>query len=110
MPKPNFAWVSVLAAALAGCATPQYAIRGTPTPDESTDAHAIERSISAEQAEEFERQGARPIGSEELVSGFAVQPLVDRLSAVTERSWLHYRALLYRDQDPNAAALADGRI
>ena len=107
-------WTMVCAIALSlaviGCAAPQYAIRGTPAPDESTEAHAIEQSISAEQAREFERRGARPIGQDERVSGFAVQRLIDRLSAVTERSWLRYRALLYRDQDPNAAALADGRI
>jgi predicted Zn-dependent protease len=35
---------------------------------------------------------------------------VERLSRVTERPSLHYRAYLYEDEDPNAAALADGRI
>ncbi len=95
---------------IGGCATPQYAIRGTPVPDESPAAVKIERSISAVQTQEFQRQGARPIGLEEQVSGFAAQRLVDRLSVVTERPSLRYRAFLYRDQDPNAAALADGRI
>ena len=93
-----------------GCATPQYAMRGTPVPDESLEARAIERSISAAQAGEFQQQGAWPIGLEERVGGFAVQRLVDRLSAVTERAWLRYHAFLYQDHDPNAAALADGRI
>jgi len=93
-----------------GCATPQYAIRGTPVPDESPGALEIEQSISAVQGQEFQRQLAQPIGLEEPVSGFAVQRLVNRLSAVTERPSLRYRAFLYRDQDPNAAALADGRI
>ena len=138
MPKPNCVWVELTARGsglrvpgnnhcpqpaapspqltvalvliLSGCATPQYAIRGTPVPDESPEALTIERSISAVQAQAFERQGARPIGLEERVSGFAVQHLVDRLSTVTERPSLRYRAFLYRAPDPNAAALADGRI
>ena len=84
-------FVIVGAMMAAGCATPQYAIRGTPMPDESPGAVEIERSISAVQAQEFERQGARPIGLEERVSGFAVQRLVNRLSAVTERPSLRYR-------------------
>ena len=102
---------SVVTCALsAGCATPQYAIRQTPAPDESAGAIQIERTISAYQAKEFERQGARPIGLDEPLQGFAVQRIVDQLSRVTERAALHYRAFLYHDKDPNAAALADGRI
>ena len=96
--------------ALVGCATPQYAVRPTPMPEESSEALQIERSISAVQAKDFEQQGARPIGAMETLRGFSVQPLVDRLSRVTERPGLHYRAYLYTDHDPNAAALADGRI
>ncbi|OGX29646.1 MAG: hypothetical protein A3B78_02505 [Omnitrophica WOR_2 bacterium RIFCSPHIGHO2_02_FULL_67_20] len=95
---------------LAGCAVPQYAVRPTPVPEESPGALEIERTISAVQAEEFAQQGARPVGATERVGGFVVQRVVDRLSRVTERPALRYRAYLYRDQDPNAAALADGRI
>jgi predicted Zn-dependent protease len=103
-----FKWC--LALGLAGCATPEYAIRATPVPEESAEALEIERTISAVQAEEFTKQGARPIGASERVSGFMVQRVVDRLSRVTERPSLRYRTYLYRDADPNAAALADGRI
>jgi predicted Zn-dependent protease len=94
----------------AGCATPQYAVRGTPAPDESASALQIERTISAVQAEAFDRQGARLIGSAERLWGFEIQRIVDRLRRVTERPSLPYRAYLYPDEDPNAAALADGRI
>ena len=93
-----------------GCATPEYAVRPTPTPEESTAALQIERAIRAVQAKEFALQGARAIGWEETLRGFEVQRIVARLSQVTERPSLHYRAYLYEDKDPNAAALADGRI
>src|SRR3989338_10503647 len=95
---------------MSGCATPEYAVRPTPTPEESASALQIERAISAGQAKEFARQGARAIGWEETLRGFEVQQIVARLSQVTERPSLHYRAFLYEDKDPNAAALADGRI
>jgi len=95
---------------LTGCATPQYAVRSVPIPEESSEALEIERTISAVQAEEFTKQGARPLGLNERAGGFVVQQVVDRLSRVTERPGLRYRASLYHDQDPNAAALADGRI
>ncbi|MBI4341987.1 MAG: M48 family metalloprotease [Candidatus Omnitrophica bacterium] len=95
---------------MAGCATPQYALRPAPMPEESGEALHIERAISAVQGKEFEQEGARPIGPAERLRGFEVQPLVDRLSRVTERPSLRYRAYLYPDEDPNAAALADGRI
>ena len=95
---------------LAGCATPQYAVHRTPVPDESAAAIQIERTISAMQAKEFEGHGARPIRPDEALRGFLVQRLVDRLSSVTERPSLRYRAYLYNDTDPNAAALADGRV
>jgi len=121
MRKPNFALdktrrtlrVALIAACLvlaAGCATPQYAIRPTPVPEESGSALQIERTISTYQAKEFEQQGARRIGAHEILRGFDVQSLVDRLSRVTERPSLAYQAYLYHEKDPNAAALADGRI
>lgn len=93
-----------------GCATPQYAVRQTPVPDESAAAIQIERSISAVQANDFEQQQARLIGAHEVLYGLPIQSIVDRLSRVTERPGLSYRAYLYVAQDPNAAALADGRI
>lgn len=95
---------------LTGCATPQYAIRQTPVPDESEAARHIERTISAVQGKEFEQHAARPIGFDERVRGLEIQRTVDRLSRMTERSSLQYRASLYHDDDPNAASLADGRI
>ncbi len=95
---------------LFGCAAPQYTVRQTPVPDESAAAIHIERAISAVQAKEFERQGSRLIGRSELLQGIAIQSLIDRLRRVTERPSLPYRAFLYNDRDPNAAALADGRI
>ena len=95
---------------LSGCAAPQYAIRQTPVPDESAAAIQIERTISAVQAKEFGQHGARHIGRSETLQGIAIQSLIDRLSRVTERPSLPYRAFLYTDHDPNAAALADGRI
>ena len=79
-------------------------------PEESTEALQIERTISQVQAQEFAKQGARPVGSSERIGGFAVQRTVDRLSRVTERPNLRYHAYVYEDPDPNAAALADGRI
>ena len=97
-------------AASAGCATPQYTIRQAPVPEESAAALQIERAISAQQAREFEAPGARPIGPNERLGGFEIQRLVERLSRVTERPSLSYRAYLVHDNDPNAAALADGRV
>ncbi|MDP3766659.1 MAG: M48 family metallopeptidase [Dehalococcoidia bacterium] len=70
----------------------------------------IERTISEVQAQEFDKQGAHLVGGSERITGFMVQRIVDRLSRVTERPGLRYRAYLYEDPDPNAAALADGRI
>lgn len=95
---------------IAGCATPQYALRPTPVPEESASALHIERTISTYQAKDFEQQGARRIGAHEILRGFEVQPLVDRLSRVTQRPSLASQAYLYHGNDPNAAALADGRI
>lgn len=94
----------------AGCATPSYAVRPTPVPVESSDVVRIERAISAQQAQRFERSGARPLGLGESPHGFPVQQILDRLRQVSERPGLPYRAHLYEDDNPNAAALADGRV
>lgn len=102
--------LSLACVAVAGCATPQYAVRPAPMPEESAEALQIERTISAAQAESFERAGARSVGPDERPGGLEIQRVIDRLSRVTERPSLRYRALLYQDRDPNAAALADGRI
>ncbi|MBI4003386.1 MAG: M48 family metallopeptidase [Candidatus Omnitrophica bacterium] len=124
MRKRNFDWdnrrcqtplwcltpLLLVCAAGAGCATPQYAVRPTPVPEESAAVLQIERAISALQAKDFARQGARPLGWDESLWGFEVQRIVERLSRVTERPSLRYRAYLYEDDDPNAAALADGRV
>ncbi|HEX9779929.1 MAG TPA: M48 family metallopeptidase [bacterium] len=96
--------------ACAGCATTQYAVRPTPVPVETPQARQIEESISAYQAEEFAKQGARAIRPGESIRGLAVQRVVERLAKVTERSSLPYQAYVYEEDDPNAAALADGRI
>lgn len=93
-----------------GCATAQYSVRPTPAPDESASAIQIERTISQVQGNDFAKQGARPVGPMEQVAGFPLQSIINRLSQVTERPSLHYNAWLYNDRDPNAAALADGRI
>src|SRR3989338_2078819 len=104
MRKRNCVWAKVgLAFAAAGCATPQYALRRTPGPEEAMCVIEIEQRISAEQAREFEQLGARPIRRGEDLGHFDVQALVDRLSRVTERPSLRYQAYLYHDQDPNAA-------
>lgn len=105
-----FSTIFSLGVGIIGCATPQYAVRPAPVPEETVSALEIEREISRIQGQEFERQGARPIGRGETIRGFAVQPLIDRISRVTERPGLPYRASVYQDRDPNAAALADGRI
>jgi len=93
-----------------GCATPQYAVRETPVPDESAWARQIELTISAAQARDLEQHGVRRIRASESLFGFDIQPMVDRLSRVTERPSLSYHAFLIPDKDPNAAALADGRV
>lgn len=95
---------------LPSCATPEYAVRPTPVPEETAEALQIERAVSVLQARDFARQGARPLGWDESLWGFEVQRIVERLSRVTERPSLHYLASLYQDDEPNAAALADGRL
>jgi predicted Zn-dependent protease len=95
---------------ISGCATPQYSVRGTPAPDESVSAIEIERSISTAQAKEFDQQGARRLGADEAPSRLPVQRILERISRVTERPALPYRAYLYEGKDPNAASLADGRV
>jgi len=102
--------LTLLVAAIAGCATPQYAIRGVPQPNESYAVVRIERTVSAVQAETFEAKGARAILPEDSPWGLDVSGILKRLAAVTERPNLHYRPWLYQDPFPNAAALADGRI
>ena len=62
------------------------------------------------QARELERHGARTVWPGERLWGFDLQQTVDRLSRVTERPGLRYRALLLPEPEPNAAALADGRV
>ena len=99
-----------IALALSGCATPQYAVRPAPVPEETTTTLQIERAVSRLQAETFEQDGARLLGTNERISGLPVQATIERLRVVTERPHLPYRALLYEDTNPNAAALADGRI
>lgn len=106
----NFLLPTAFCLLLTGCTTPQYAIREAPVPEESVEALQIERAISAVQGRGFDRQGARPIQRGERLWGFDVQSTLERLSRVTERPTLHYRAFLYQDRDPNAAALADGRV
>ena len=98
------------AAFAAGCATPQYTVRQTPAPEESAWARQLEQTISTHQAKEFERQQARQVAEGERLFGFDVQRVVKTLSRVTERPYLNYRVFLYQDRDPNAAALADGRV
>jgi predicted Zn-dependent protease len=83
-------------------------VRGTPAPEETASARRIEESISAVQAKEFEKQGARQVRADERLGGMPIQQIVNRLSR-TERPGLSYRAYIYTDKDPNAAALADGR-
>ncbi len=100
-----------LSLAAAGCAvTPQYTIRPTPVPVETPEAQQIEREISRVQAEQFEELGARTLQQGQRVKGLDVVGIALQLARVTERSYLPYRVLMYRSEDPNAAALADGRI
>lgn len=104
-------WLRVfIGLALTGCATPQYAIRPTPQPVESAHVRQIEQAISELQAPLFDAQDAHPVTRGTRRWGFDIQAIVERLSRVTERPHLAYQAFLYQSDDPNAAALADGRI
>ena len=79
-------------------------------PVESAQVHEFERQVSATQARDLERNGSRTVRPGERLWGFDIPGIVQRLSRVTERSWLHYTVRLIPDKDPNAAALADGRV
>ena len=103
-------WSVVCGLLVTGCAAPRYAIRQPPMPVETADVIEIEQTISAYQAKQFERKGATSLGIRDGTAGLRVQAVVERLSRVTERPHLNYRAVVYQDRDPNAAALADGRI
>ncbi|MBI3320313.1 MAG: M48 family metallopeptidase [Candidatus Omnitrophica bacterium] len=81
-----------------------------PVPNESAQVRELERVISAYQARDLERQGVRVVQPGERLAGFDLQQIVDRLSRVTERPSLHYRVWLLNGRDPNAVALADGRV
>ena len=95
---------------LAGCAAPEYAIRPTPVPIESPNVTQLERAISNEQAKLFERHRAWQPRRGQRLWGFDLQAIIDRISRVTERPNLPYRVIVTEDRDPNAAALADGRV
>ena len=99
-----------LALACAGCAIPEYALRPEPAPIESAEVHEFERQVSAVQARDLERRGARTIRPGERLWGFDIDRIVQRLSRVTERPSLVYTVRLIPERDPNAAALADGRV
>ncbi|MBI4355463.1 MAG: M48 family metalloprotease [Candidatus Omnitrophica bacterium] len=95
---------------LAGCATAQYAIRPTPTPDESPSVVALERQVSNIQANRLEEKTTILDPSAAKAKGYDLDQIVGRLTRVTERPGMFYRVYLLSDSDPNAAALADGRI
>ena len=102
---------TIIAAALvAGCITPQYAIRQTPHPVESPGVLAVERKISAIQAQELTRNHQLVDPSYAAARGFDVPRILQRLVAVSERPYLLYQVLVIDDGSPNAAALADGRL
>lgn len=111
MPNSSSVWVSALCGVLvAGCATTEYALRPEPAPIESAQVHEFERQVSAVQARDLERHGARTIRPGEQLWGFDIDRIVQRLSRVTERTSLVYTVRLIPERDPNAAALADGRV
>ena len=66
--------------------------------------------VSDQQARQFAKEGAKPWQFGERLWGFDVQEVVERLAPVTERPALRYQAHLIHDANPNAAALADGRV
>ena len=89
---------------------PAYTIRPPPVPVESPQVREFERAISDVQARELERHGVRIIRPGERLWGFDMNRLVQRLNRVTERPSLVYTVRLIPERDPNAAALADGRV
>ncbi|MBI3010116.1 MAG: M48 family metalloprotease [Candidatus Omnitrophica bacterium] len=103
-------WLLGILLFLSGCAAPQYAMRSAPVPMESEQVQRLEKMVSDQQAREFEKEGAKPLKMGERLWGFDAQEVVERLGPVTERPALHYQAHLIHDPDPNAAALADGRV
>jgi len=94
----------------AGCATPQYAVYPVPAPVESPAVRQFETEVSDYQAALFDRDDPRPLRRGQRVWGFDVVQTVERISQVTERAALAWRVFLYQDDEPNAAALPDGRI
>ncbi len=112
MTRQRFQWIAPYLGLLtvSGCATPQYAMRPTPMPVETPAATQIEQAISQQQAREFDKLGSERVMPGERRYGFDLQGIIDRVSRVTERPNLPYRAFMYQDDDPNAASLADGRI
>lgn len=97
---------------LAGCATtPEYALRSAPAPIESDAVREFEAQVSEAQAKELEKGGkVRTVRPGERLWGFDIAGTVQRLTQVTERPSLFYIVRLIPDKDPNAAALADGRV
>ncbi len=98
-----------LALAVAGCA-PQYAIRQPPAPVESPNIVALERKISEIQAQELTRNHRLVDPSYATLRGVRIPAVLSRLVAVSERPHLRYVVYIIEDRDPNAAALADGRV
>lgn len=97
--------------AATGCATPEYALRPQPVPVESQEVREFEAQVSEVQARELERKGkVRTVRPGEKLWGFDIAGIVARLTPVTERPSLFYIVRLIPDNDPNAAALADGRV
>jgi len=99
-----------LVTVLAGCAATQYAIRPTPVPDESRGIIAIERQVSVIQANQLEQRNTILDPAAAKAKGYDLDAIVQRLTRVTERPGMFYRVYLLSDSDPNAAALADGRV
>ena len=100
----------VTMALASGCVTPQYALRPTPTPVESSDVIALEQRISAEQAQALVKNHPLVDGSYATSRGLDIPAVLGRVVAVSERPNLRYRVFMTQDPDPNAAALADGRF
>ena len=102
-------WLAGIAL-VTGCAMTQYAIRPTPVPDESSNVVALERQISTIQANQLEQKNTILDPAAAKAKGYDLTAIVERLVRVTERPGMFYRVYLLSDSDPNAAALADGRV